>query len=137
MSTTKRKHSNSIVSSDSINNISPRTSSPIPEEKYVKCFQLIVFLPKTKNALINIRNFVNTTELSKMTTAKIHYEDDTKWVFMVPENDNTMKLCSDIAYDKFSKGILHGLTYDFKFPCNTYYQEYSDMYNNADYISFA
>ena len=135
MNTIKRKHSNSIVSSDSSNDYSPRTSSPIPEEKYIKCFQLIVFLPKTKNVLINITNFINITELSKMTTVKIHSITDDKWIFMVPENDNTMQLCSDIAYDKFSKGILSSLTFDFKFPCNSYYQEYSDMYNNANYIS--
>jgi len=128
-----RKHSNSITSDD---NISPQTSSPINEtNKLIKCFQLTVILPKHRNALMNIQNFINITKLSKMSIVKIHYITDDKWVFMVPENNETMVFCSDLMSNKFSTGVLQGLSYEFGFPCDKYNEEYSEMYNNAFFIN--
>jgi hypothetical protein len=125
---TKRKHSNSITSSDY--NISPRTSSPTPDEnKFIKCFQLIVILPEYKNALLNMKNFLTCSGLSQMADIKIHEMTDKQWTFIVPENDRTMYFCSEVSNGKFTKGILKGLFFDYKFPCNEkYFNEYSEMY---------
>ena len=127
----KRKHSSSITSSDY--NISPRTSSPVADDnKFIRCFQLLVILPEHKNALMNIKNFLTCSGLSKMANIKIHEETDRQWTFIVPENDQTMYFCSEIANEKFNKGILRGLMYDYKFPCSEkYFDEYSEMYNKA------
>jgi hypothetical protein len=144
----KRKHSDSITSSDynsgeksvsSAENISPRTSSPIPEElQLIKCFQLIVYLPEKKNALMNIKNFISVTEITKFATIKIHAISEHQWIFIVPENEKTFYLCSEISSGKYSNGILKGLTFDYKFPCNQkYYNEYFEMYSSAKDVSAA
>ena len=133
----KRKHSNSITSSDY--NISPRTASPTPDDnKFIKCFQLIIVLPEYKNALLNMKNFLTYSGLSHMADIKIHEMTDKQWTLLVPENDRTMYLCSEISNGKFTKGILKGLFFDYKFPCNQkYFDEYSEMYYNAKDVTFA
>jgi len=144
----KRKHSNSITTNDynsteqsvsSAENISPRTSSPIPEEpQLIKCFQLIVYLPEKKNALMNIKNFLSVTEITKFATIKIHEVSEHRWIFIVPENERTFHLCSEISCEKYSNGILKGLTFDYKFPCNQkYYEQYFEMYSSAKDVSAA
>ena len=141
----KRKHSNSITSSDynssprsdynispkSDYNISPRTSSPTPDEnKFIKCFQLIITLPEYKNALLNIKNFLTCSGLSQLADIKIHEMTDKKWILLVPDNDKTMYFCSEVSNGKFTHGILKGLFFDYKFPCNDkYFEEYSSMYH--------
>jgi len=144
----KRKHSNSITNSDynsteqsvsSVENISPRTSSPIPEEqKLIKCFQLIVYLPEIKTSLMNIMNLLSVTEITKFARIKIHVVSEDRWIFIVPENEKTFYLCSEISSGKYSNGILKGLTFDYKFPCNQkYYEQYFEMYSSGRDVSAA
>jgi hypothetical protein len=133
----KRKHSNSITSSDY--NISPRTSSPTQDDnKFIKCFQLIIILPDHKNAFMNIKNFITCSGLSNMADIKIHDMTNKQWTLIVPENEKTMYFCSEISNGKFLNGIFKGLFFDYKFPCNQkYFDEYSEMYNNAKDVASA